>query len=113
MCALCDIVPAGVGVHVDGERCIRGSAGTPPAIPTSQHHLLIVTINCFISILVLYNHLKNSKQAYIDLVVPSKSNLQMQSVYVLSVYEVYYFQILTLIVNEIDLASWNTSVCHS
>ena len=52
MCALCDIVPAGVGVHVDGERCIRGSAGTPPAIPTSQHHLLIVTINCFISILV-------------------------------------------------------------
>ena len=112
MWLLCDIVPAGVGVEGDGERCIHG-AGTPPAIPPSQHHLLIVTINCFISILVLYNHLKNSKQAYIDLVVPSKSNLQMQSVYVLSVYEVYYFQILTLIVNEIDLASWNTSVCHS
>ena len=46
------IVPAGVGVQGDGERCIHGWCGTPPAIPPSQHHLLIVTINCFTSILV-------------------------------------------------------------
>ena len=46
MWPLCDIVPAGVGVEGDGERCIHG-AGTPPAIPPSQHHLLIVTIQLF------------------------------------------------------------------